>query len=228
MGGVSAPPPLRLLAVDDEEVVREAYREYFTDHPDVRWVAEARDGAEAVEAYRRHRPDAVLMDLQMPGMGGVDAIREITRRWPRSCLIALTTFGTRDHVVAALRAGAAGYLLKSTPVAAVAASIRQAVAGEMPLSGAVRRELVTLLVKEGQPCVADPGLTPREVELVSWIAHGLTNRQIGLRMSLSEGSVKQYVGHVADKLGVATRTQIIVRSVQVGILDPRALPTIHA
>lgn len=223
---MSARPRLRLLAADDDPVVRDAYRVFFAHHAVVELVAEARDGGEAIEAYGVHRPDVVLMDLQMPVTSGIDAIREITARWPDACLIAMTTFGTRDYVVAALRAGAAGYLLKGAPGEAVVAAIHQAIAGDMPLSSVVRRELVSSLVADDGP-TEDPGLTPRETELLGWLAHGLTNLQIARRMSLSEGSVKQYVARASGKLGVVSRTQVLVRAIQLGLVDPKALPPIR-
>lgn len=215
-----------MLVVDDDPRLREIYRSFFAQHKEFDVVGEARDGAEAVDAYARLQPDLVLMDLQMPGSSGIDATRTICGRWPRACVVAITTFGTRDYVVAALRAGASGYLLKSTDGPALLAALRGALAGDMPLSSAVRRELVSTLVDDtsapGQQH-QDPGLTPRETELVGWLAHGLTNQQIGTRMHLSEGSVKQYVARVADKLQVVSRTQILVRAIQLGIVDPMQL-----
>ncbi|MFT4294000.1 MAG: response regulator transcription factor [Micropruina sp.] len=219
--------PVRILVADDDAQVREAYRSFFAGRPEVQLVGEAHDGAEAIDAYRELNPDLVLMDLQMPGTSGIDAIRAITERWPSSRVVALTTFGTRDYVVAALRAGASGYLLKGTGGPALLAAIQGALAGEMPLSSAVRRELVASLVTADEPPRTAPAddLTPREVELVAWLAHGLTNRQIGRRMLLSEGSVKQYLTRIAGKLGVTSRIQVLVRAIHLGIVDPTTLPS---
>lgn len=216
---------VRILVADDDAQVRAAYRSFFADRPDVELVGEARTGAEAIEAYERLRPDLVLMDLQMPGTSGIDAIRAIVDRRPEARVVALTTFGTRDYVVAALRAGASGYLLKGTGGPALLSAIQGALAGEMPLSSRVRRELVASLVTgEARRPTPDEALAPREIELVAWLAHGLTNRQIGRRMSLSEGSVKQYLTRIAGKLGVTSRIQVLVRAIHLGIVDPDMLP----
>lgn len=220
-------PKHRVLAVDDDPHVREAYRAFFADQPDFELAGEAHDGAQAIEMFEQLRPDAVLMDLQMPVTSGIDATRAICRRWPSACIVAMTTFSTKEYVVAALRAGASGYLLKGVGGPAVLAALRQAMAGDMPLSSSIRRELVnSVVVGEDEVAPAEHGLTPREVELVEWIAHGLTNAQIARRMNISEGSVKQYVARAGEKLGVISRTQILVRAIQLGVVDPRALPPI--
>ena len=218
-------PDLRLLVVDDDAAVREALVRFFASRAGVEVVGEARDGFEAIDSYDELRPDVVLMDLQMPRLSGVDATRRICARNPRACVVAMTTFGTREHVVAALRAGASGYLVKDTRGDELIAALHGARVGEMPLSSGVRRELVSTLVVDAAPRVEhDPGLTPRELELTQWLAHGLTNGQIATRMHLSEGSVKQYLTRVADKLGVGSRTQVLVRTIQLGIVDSGALP----
>jgi DNA-binding NarL/FixJ family response regulator len=219
---------VRVLVVDDDPVVRDAYRAFLGGRPGLELCGEAGDGQEGLEAYGRLRPDVVLMDLQMPRMSGIEAIAAIAARWPDACVVALTTFGTTDYITAALRAGAAGYLVKDVDGDALAQGISQAVAGDMPLSPAVRRELVaSVLVDPAPPAPVqvDPGLTPRERELLGWLAAGLTNQQIGAGMYLSEGSVKQYLSHVGEKLGAKTRTQILVRSIQLGLVDLSTLPS---
>lgn len=216
----------RMLVVDDDPLVREAYRAFVRNAPDLEIVGEARNGHEAVDAYATLLPDIVLMDLQMPGCSGVEATTRICSRWSDACVVALTTFGTRDYIVAALRAGAAGYLLKDTGAQNLVAGIRQAVRGDMPMSSSVRRQLVDS-VKSDTPIAPEPvdiGLTPRETELLGWLAQGLTNHQIGREMYVSEGSVKQYLAHIGNKMGLKSRTQILVRSIQLHIVDPHVLP----
>lgn len=218
---------IKILVVDDDPLVRDSYRMFFEHQSGVEIIGEAREGAEGVEAYRRLLPDLVLMDLQMPGMTGIDATAEICRRWPDACVLAMTTFGTSDYVVRALRAGAAGYLLKDVGGPGLLAGIRQAINGDMPLSGRVRRELVELVAEERTDAPlapADVGLTQREQELLTWLAQGLTNQQIGAKMYVSEGSVKQYLLNVGRKLGTRSRTSIVIRSIQLGLVDPHALP----
>lgn len=218
--------PIRVLVVDDDPLARETYRGFLRSHPDFELVGEARDGLEGVEAYSRLSPDVVLMDLQMPGKSGVEATREICLRWPGACVVALTTFGSNEYIVAALRAGAAGYLLKDATAKSLASSISQALAGEMPLASSVRRELVSAVIagRDAIPAaLPDPGLTDREKELLAWLARGLTNHQIGSRMYVSEGSVKQYLSRINDKLGVTSRTQVLVKAIQLGLIDPRQM-----
>lgn len=221
--------PLRLLVVDDDPMVREAYRSFFAGQADVELCGEAPDGLAGVAAYEQLRPDVVLMDLQMPVLSGIDAIAQTCRRWPDACVVAMTTFGTQEYVVAALRAGASGYLLKDAGGVALLAALHQAVAGNMPLSAPVRRELVASVVADRPAPPPGPGvnLTPRERELLGWLAQGLTNAQIGGQMYLSVGSVKQYLSHVGTKLDVKSRTGILIRAVQLGLVDPRSLPEVR-
>ena len=130
----------RVLVVDDDAEVREAYRSFFEAQDAFELIGEEADAVHIVAVYEQQRPDVVLMDLQMPRVSGVEAIRELHARWPKACIVAMTTFGTRDYVVAALKAGASGYLLKDVGGAALLAALHQAMQGEMPLSSAVRRQ----------------------------------------------------------------------------------------
>lgn len=226
-GGVMATAAgrdLRILVADDDAMVREAYRAFFARTDGFELVGEATDGDEAFDAYVRLRPDCVLMDLQMPGASGVRGIHRITQAFPDACCVALTTFGGQDYVVAALRAGASGYLLKDAGADALRAAIRQAVAGEMPLSPSVRQAVVASVCDGSGPMPGEeaPHLTAREAEVLSLVA-GLSNAQIAARLFLSEGAVKQHLTRIGHKLGVTSRTQIVVRAIQVGLLDPNEL-----
>lgn len=221
------PEPTRLLVTDDDRGVREAYRAFFAPQAEFTICGEAATGIEGVEAYGCLLPDLVLMDMQMPILNGIEATRQICQRWPDACVVAMTTFGTSDYVVAALRAGASGYLLKDVGGPGLLAGLRQALAGEMPLSAAVRQELVASVVEAVPVQPSEPGLTPRESELLIWLAQGLTNQQIGAQMFLSEGSVKQYLTQIGRKLGIKSRTGILIRSIQLGLVDPHALPPVR-
>lgn len=214
---------LRVLVVDDDDLVRAAYRAFFGRKAGFVLCGEAADGAEGVEAYGRLLPDVVLMDLQLPVLDGVGAIREICTRWPGACVVAITTFSTRDHIVAALQAGAAGYLVKDAGADALVNGIRLALAGEMPLSGAVRRELVSTITRPSPPHPAG-GVTPRERDVLRCLAEGMTNQQIGSALYLSEGTVKQYLNGLSTRLGATSRTQLLVRAIQLGLVDLGALP----
>lgn len=219
-----------LLIADDDPVVREAYHTFFGQQDEFAVGGEARNGAEAIEAYAKLLPHVVLMDLQMPVVSGIDATRQICSRWPNACVVAMTTFGTSEYVVAALRAGASGYLLKDVGGPGLLAGLRQALAGDMPLSSSVRRELVASGVSERPVRVvegSDVPVTPRERELLGWLAQGLTNSQIGAQMYVSEGSVKQYLLQIGRKLDVKSRTGILIRAVQLDLVDPHALPPVR-
>lgn len=204
---------------DDDGLVREAYRSFFEAHPDLSLVGEATNGAEAVAAYGELHPDLVVMDLQMPLVSGVEATRSICSQDPHACVVAMTTFSSRDHVVAALEAGAAGYLVKGVSGDQFMAGLRQALAGDMPLSPAVRRQLVTV-VRSRRQDVEPVALPPRQLELLRWLALGLTNRQIARRMHVSEGSIKQYLARAGEKLDASSRTQLLIRAIQSGLVDP--------
>ncbi len=215
--------PFRVLVVDDDRSVRDAYRRFLADTDEFQVVATARDGRDGIAAYETLQPDLVLMDLQMPRVSGVEATMEICQRWPGACVVVLTTFATNDLIVSALRAGAAGYLLKDAAGKSLTASMHQALAGEMPLSSSVRRQLVAAVVADtdGPPVLPpDPGLTDRETELLRWLAQGLTNQQIGANMYVSEGSIKQYLSRIGAKVGAKSRTQILVRAIQLNLIDP--------
>ena len=222
--------PHRILVIDDDSVVRSAYRAFFAGQTEFAVCGEAENGAEGVQAYATLQPDLVLMDLQMPVLNGIGATEQICRRWPTACVVAMTTFGSNEYVVAALRAGAAGYLLKDVGGPGLLAGLRQALAGEMPLSAAVRRELVASVVDAEPSPPPDPAevtLTAKEGEVLGRLAQGLTNAQIAAQLYVSEGSVKQYLVQLGKKLGITSRTGILVRAIQLGLVDPHALPPVR-
>ena len=223
---VPAEQTVRVLIVDDDPTIRDAYRSLLVSQAGYVLVGEAVNGQEAIDAYEMLQPDIVLMDLQMPVVDGIEATRAICERWPTACIVALTTFGTREYIVAALRAGAAGYLMKDVRRQNLLASMGLALDGDLPLSSSVRRALVdSLIEEEPEPRRApDVSLTPREQEVVGWLAQGLTNQQIGAQMFVSEGSVKQYMANIADKLRVKGRTQILVKAIQLDIVNPHEQP----
>lgn len=217
------PSQSTILTVDDDPLVRDAYRNLVLRADGLTLVGEAPDGPSAIAAYEALQPDVVLMDLQMPGMSGIAATEAICSGWPNACVVVLTTFGTREHIVAALRAGASGYLVKDIGGRNLLAGIGQALRGEMPLSPTIRRELVDSVTRDGtnSGVPVDVGLTAREVELLTWLVRGLTNGQIASRMFVSEGSVKQYLTRIGTKLRMRSRTQILIRAIQLNIVDPR-------
>ncbi|WP_228488923.1 response regulator [Raineyella fluvialis] len=214
--------------VDDEAVVRDAYRHLFGDVEDCEVIAEARDGREAVARFEEVRPDVVLMDLKMPRMSGVEAMAEIGRRHPDACMIAVTSFASLDYVVPALQAGAAGYLVKDAPAEALIDGIRQALADEMPLSPRIARALARSIADSPaeSPRAQPPKMgrfaapTPREQEVLDHLAQGFSNKEIAEALCISEAAVKAHLRHLGDKLGVRSRTQILVLAYRYGLAVP--------
>jgi DNA-binding NarL/FixJ family response regulator len=202
---------IRVLVVDDEALVCAHLRVILGAADDVQVVADAHDGAEAVEAVIRHRPDLVLMDLRMPGVDGLTAIERIASFPAPPPVVALTTFDADTHVLAALRAGAAGFLLKTTPPADLVELVRVAAAGHTVLSPAATARLLaasTLSKERTEEARARlHHLTDRERDVLTCLGHGLSNADIADELSLSEATVKSYVSRMLVKIGCRNRTQ---------------------
>lgn len=209
--------PLRLLIVDDHPIVRSGLRHLFETEPGFDVVAEAADGAAAVEAVIRERPDLVLMDLQMPSMGGVEAIRRIRALPEPPRVLVLTTYDSDAQILAAIEAGAAGYLLKDTERDTLFASVRSAARGGSPLAPSVAARLVRH-VGSGAAQAVEP-LTLRELEVVRLVARGASNREIARDLRLSEATVKTHLLHIFDKLGVSDRTSAVTTALERGLIE---------
>jgi two-component system, NarL family, response regulator LiaR len=212
---------IRVLIADDHAVVRQGLRTFLDLQPDVEVAGEAADGEEAVEAARRLAPDVVLLDLAMPRLDGVAALPRLRDAAPAARVIVLTSFGEDDRLFAALRAGAAGFLLKDVEPAELVRGIRTAHAGEAPLSPAVAARVVEELAHPGRRAAADE-LTPRELEVLRLIAGGRSNKRIALELGVAEKTVKTHVSHVLAKLGLADRTQAALYAVREGLAGPGA------
>jgi DNA-binding NarL/FixJ family response regulator len=204
---------IRVLIADDHAVVRQGLRTYLELQDDVDVVAEAADGREAVAAAARLAPDVVLLDLAMPELDGVAALGELRERAPATRVIVLTSFGEDDRLFAALRAGAAGFLLKDELVRA----IRTAHAGQSPLSPATATRVVEELTRGGRPRAAEL-LTPRELDVLRLIARGRSNKRIALELGVAEKTVKTHVSHILGKLGLTDRTQAALYAVRHGLV----------
>jgi len=207
---------IRVLIADDHAVVRQGLRTYLELQPDVEVVAEAADGEAAVREAGRLTPDVVLLDLAMPRLDGVAALARLREAAPSARVIVLTSFGEDDRLFAALRAGAAGFLLKDTEPADLARSIRTAHRGESPLSPAVATRVVEALAHGGRARASDL-LTPRELDVLRLIARGRSNKRIALELGVAEKTVKTHVGHVLAKLDVSDRTQAALYAVREGL-----------
>lgn len=210
---------MKVLICDDQALIRDGLEMLLRLERDIEVVGLAQDGAEAVELTARHRPDLVLMDLKMPGMNGIEATRQIHLHYPTVKVLVLTTYDDDEWVFDALRAGAAGYLLKDTPRADVIKAIRGTVAGKTFVDPAVAGKLLSQVAgtPARPPTLLTDQLTEREVDVLRLLAQGLTNADIAARLYLSEGTVRNHVSAILAKLGVADRTQAAVLAIQHGL-----------
>jgi DNA-binding NarL/FixJ family response regulator len=207
--------PIRLLIVDDHPVVRDGLRGIFEGDPEFEVLGEASDGAEAVDMAESLRPDVVLMDLRMPHVDGATAIRTLTERANPARVLVLTTYETDADVVPALAAGAIGYLLKDSPRAELYRAVRAANLGESVLAPSVAKRLVRQLRAPAQD-----GLSERELEVLSLIAQGETNRGTAARLFISEATVKTHLLHIYAKLDVNDRAAAVATAYERGLLGP--------
>jgi DNA-binding NarL/FixJ family response regulator len=213
---------VRVVVVDDEPMVCAHLRTILGSADDLQVVDEAHDGAAAVEAVMRSRPDVVLMDLRMPGVDGLTAIERINQLSDSPAVVALTTFDADQYVLRALRAGAAGFLVKSTPPEDLIRLVRVAADGNMVLSPAAARRLIAASADQQSTRQRArelvESLTEREREVLACLGEGLTNAQVAGLLYLSEATVKGYVSRMLDKLGCANRTQVGLLAHDAGIV----------
>ncbi len=211
--------PIRIVIVDDHPVVRQGLRAFLQTQDNIDVVAEAGDGEQAVEVVQELVPDVVLMDLVMPKMDGIDAIRQIRRLSPSTKVIVLTSFADDDKVFAAVKAGAAGYLLKDVDHQALSEAIRTVHEGGALLHPAVAAKLMQEFTEE-RPSQASPDrLTEREMEVLRLIARGMANKEIALDLGIAEKTVRTHVSNVLQKLHLADRTQAALYAVRERLVD---------
>jgi DNA-binding NarL/FixJ family response regulator len=207
--------PVRLLIVDDHPVVRDGLRGMFEGEEGFAVVAEATNGADAISKARAHEPDVVLMDLRMPEMDGVSAIRKMTELGLPTRVLVLTTFDTDSDVLPAIEAGATGYLLKDAPRDELLRAVRSAAAGEAVLSPSVAARLLDQVRQPVKETVSQ-----RELEVLQLIASGATNREVAERLFVSEATVKTHLLHIYAKLGVNDRAAAVGAAFEKGLLTP--------
>jgi DNA-binding NarL/FixJ family response regulator len=208
---------IRVVLVEDHALVRAGLQQLLAGAGDIETVAVAADGAEAIELVSEHRPDVVLMDLSMPGTDGVEATRRIMAGPAPARVVVLTSFSDRERIMAALDAGAVGYLLKDLDPDELFRGVRAASRGESPLAPKAASELL----RGGRPAV-DPGLSQRELEVLGLVGDGLPNKLIARRLGVSEKTVKAHLTNVFRRIGVTDRTQAALWAREHGIQPPTA------
>lgn len=203
--------PIRILTVDDHPLLREGIAAVIDGQPDMTLVGEATNGIEAVAMFQKLRPDVTLMDLRMPDMNGIEAITAIRKEFPNARIIVLTTYAGDVQALGALKAGASGYLLKSMLRKELLETIRTVHAG--------RRHIPAEIATEIAEHAADDALTAREIEVLRQVGAGNSNKQIALRLQISEGTVKAHMKSILPKLDARDRTHAVMIAVKRGILD---------
>ncbi|MEU9783682.1 response regulator transcription factor [Streptomyces phaeochromogenes] len=219
-------PPVRVLVVDDQRLIRDGIASLLTIRPGIEVVGTAVDGRDAVAKTLELGPDVVLMDVRMPEMDGIEAVAVLRGRAPECRVVMLTTFEDEEYVVQALRAGAHGYLLKDLPAEELAHAVRLAHAGVTQLDSSVARHLTASLPNPTPAPTANPNppatvaavLSPRETDILRLVAQGHTNREIAARLYLSEGTVKNHVSRILTRLALRDRTQAALRARDLGLL----------
>jgi DNA-binding NarL/FixJ family response regulator len=217
---------IRVLLADDEALLRGGIRMILEAQQDLEVVAEAADGAEAVEVARRARPDVVLMDVRMPGMDGLEATRRLMLLTTPPKVVVLTTFDLDEYVYEAMRAGACGFLLKTAPPAELAAAVRAAVRGDALLAPEVTKRLLAEFTRRPPPGTTVPAalgeLTEREREVLLLIARGQSNSAIAADLVIAEATVKTHVNRIFAKLGLRDRVEAVVLAYETGLVRPGA------
>jgi DNA-binding NarL/FixJ family response regulator len=210
---------MNVIICDDQALIRDGLEMLLNLESDIQVVGVAQDGAEAVELAAQHQPDLILMDLKMPGLNGIEATRQIRAKFPRIKVLVLTTYDDDEWVLDAIRAGAAGYLLKDTPRAQVVQAVRGTAAGKSFVDPLVAGKLLNEVAQRPtrSATLLTDKLTEREVEVLRLLAQGLNNTDIAARLYLSEGTVRNHVSAIFTKLNVADRTQAAVIAIQHGL-----------
>jgi DNA-binding NarL/FixJ family response regulator len=208
---MSGTPSIRILTVDDHPLLREGIAAVIEGQPDMTLVAEATNGREGIEFFRTHRPDVALMDLRMPDMNGIDAIRAIRTEFPEARIVVLTTYAGDVQALGALKAGASGYLLKSMLRKDLLDTIRTVHAGKRRIPAEIATEIAEH--------AADDALTEREIDVLRKVGSGNSNKQIAVQLAISEGTVKAHMKSILPKLGARDRTHAVMIAVKRGILD---------
>jgi len=231
-----ASSPARLLIADDHVLVREGIRTLLTSEPDLKIIGEAVDGREALELCRELCPDLVLMDVRMPKMDGLEATRAIKEERPQTSVLVVTNHQNPEYLLEAVRAGAAGYVLKEATKHELLEAVRKVLSGESPLNQMLAMRLLRRLADEADHKTEQPvpklakkrhdealpeALSPRELDVLRLLAQGQTNREVSQNLSVAVATVKNHVQHIISKLDVSDRTQAAVKAIQLGLIYDR-------
>lgn len=206
----TTPSKIRVLLADDHMAIRMGLMTAIGDAPDMEVVADVEDGLEAIEAYRRHRPDVVVLDLRMHGMNGVDTVRALRQEFPGARVLIYSNYARGEEVYQAIRAGASGIVVKEMALERLLEAIRTVHRGEQYIPTQIASRI-------GERLIAH--LSPRETEVLQLLAKGLSNKEIAAQLGLVVGTVKIHVANIFSKLGVSDRTQALVTAVKRGIID---------
>lgn len=209
---------IRIVLADDHAVVRQGIRDFLEDEPDLHVLAEAADGATAKTLIAEHQPDVAILDIRMPHAGGIEVAAWIQEQHLPVRTLILTSYDDEPYVVAAMQAGAAGYVLKDAQAAQIVAAVRSVAAGQLAIGREIAHKLMTHL-NGGPPApeTVDP-LTERELEVLAMVASGATNRAIGRALHISERTVQGHIANIFGKLQVASRTEAVTKALQLGLI----------
>jgi len=211
--------PIRVILADDHAVVRAGIRQFMERNREIHVVAEAGDGPQAVSAIQEHRPDVAILDLQMPGMSGIEVTRWVRANARNTGVLILTAYDDDPYVLAALQAGANGYVLKTADAAEIVRSVHAVYEGKSALDPAIARKVMGLVSgRRGETAVER--LTDRELEVLTLAARGYTNRAIGHQLGISDRTVQGHLARVFSKMQAASRTEAVMRAVSLGWLPP--------
>jgi DNA-binding NarL/FixJ family response regulator len=209
----------RVLVVDDQTLFRTGLANLLDGDERVEVVGQAADGAEAVAQATKLKPDVVLMDVKMPSVDGIEATRRILQAVPGVRVLILTTFETDGQVIEALKAGASGYVLKDSSVAAIVSSVIAVMSGERVMASAVANRVLEMLTGTSTPKEFYDGMTNREIEILKLLASGVPNKQIAYRLKISEKTVRNHVSNMYEKLGIYDRSQAVLYAVRKGLVE---------
>ncbi len=209
--------PIRVLLADDHAVVRKGIREFLEEEPDIQVVAEAADGEEAKALIRQHLPDVVILDIRMPGATGIDVTRWIRQQSAAMGVLILSAYDDDPFVVAALQAGANGYVLKTAEAEEIVAAVRAVYRNQSALDPRIAQKLI-MHVSGSSPARVVEDLTAREREVLTLAAQGLTNRAIGRALGISDRTVQGHLANIYSKLHVGSRTEAVTKALQLGII----------